>query len=346
MIKKFIFKSSLFVLPFLLMYGFNWAFYKYDQGDLLRMGNLYALGNYHDLLLNNLPSEIQYSHLSKIDLNKKVNVDLLTIGDSYSEQGGYGYQNILVDKGVSVLHVDRFVSKENPLQTLINLTNSQFFDIISPRYILLQSVERSVNQRTTNLSWNSQMNLDSLSLAIGTYQKKLPPKGPAFFSKALYRIPITNIRYVFEQKPPHSKTFKFQTIRSDLFSYGSSDLLILDEDVQQLDLKNDKNMIMNLVNQLTRLNDLLREKNITLLVLIGPDKYDCYYHYIANKSNYPEPQFFDVYNKTPKNYLDVDVYSALTKAIEKQPDVYFYDDTHWSPIGAEIVANSILESLD
>lgn len=332
-------------MPFLLIYAFNYTFYRYDQGDLLRMGNLYSFGGYHQRFLNSQPNQIHYSQLSELDRDEKTKIDLLTIGDSYSDQGAFGYQNILVKKDVSVLHVDRFVSKENPLQTLIDLANSDFFDIVSPRYILLQSVERSVNQRATKLSWQNKMDLDSLFFAISAFQKKPPPKGPTFFSKALYRIPITNFRYLFEEKPPHTKTYRFKSINSGLFTTGKNDLLILDEDVTRLHEKNDSNLIQNTVQQINQLHVLLRSKGIGLLVLIGPDKFDCYYEYIANKSDYAKPQFFDIYNKTPKDYLNVDVYVPLSKAIRQQPDVYFYDDTHWSPIGAEIVANEILNAM-
>lgn len=46
-------------------------------------------------------------------------------------------------------------------------------------------------------------------------------------------------------------------------------------------------------------------------------------------------------DKMPKKYLYVNSKQILSDAIIKQKDVYFYDDTHWSPWASKLIANEI-----
>lgn len=48
----------------------------------------------------------------------------------------------------------------------------------------------------------------------------------------------------------------------------------------------------------------------------------------------------------PKAYTYVDSKTLLSKAVKKYKDLYFYDDTHWSPIAAKLVAAEINTKLD
>jgi len=68
--KKFIIKTSLFVIPFLFLYLTNVLFCEYDQGDLVRLGYLYS---------NSSPKEQiskQYSLSKKYTLLSELNFDI------------------------------------------------------------------------------------------------------------------------------------------------------------------------------------------------------------------------------------------------------------------------------
>ncbi|RTZ49905.1 hypothetical protein EJ377_07055 [Chryseobacterium arthrosphaerae] len=76
--------------------------------------------NYHEKLASSEPT-IKFTQFSE---SKEKTYEILTIGDSFSEQGKSGYQNGLAHD-FSLLHIDRFISN-NQIQTLIELCNGNF----------------------------------------------------------------------------------------------------------------------------------------------------------------------------------------------------------------------------
>jgi len=75
--------------------------------------------------------------------------------------------------------------------------------------------------------------------------------------------------------------------------------------------------------------------------LPSPDKYDIYYDYIINKSKYPKPLFLEYLAEMQKNYLYVDSKKILSNSIKQKKDIYYYDDTHWSPFAAKIISDEL-----
>ena len=127
--KKFIIKTSFFVAPFRIFYFINAVFYRKNEGDLARLGYIYNNPSpSSEVAAQYKALEEKYIRISEADLDQNIKVDILTIGDSFSESRQVGYQNILANKGISVAHVDRFLSEENPIQVLIELINSDFFE--------------------------------------------------------------------------------------------------------------------------------------------------------------------------------------------------------------------------
>ena len=76
-----------------------------------------------------------------------------------------------------------------------------------------------------------------------------------------------------------------------------------------------------------------------------PDKFDFYYDFITDKSKYPKPLFFSYFdNIENRDYVYLDTKAILSNNIEYLKDIYFYDDTHWSPWAHQIIAKE-LESI-
>ncbi|WP_278020214.1 hypothetical protein [Flavobacterium ginsengisoli] len=73
----------------------------------------------------------------------------------------------------------------------------------------------------------------------------------------------------------------------------------------------------------------------------APDKYDLYYDYILDKTNFPKPLFFQYLGFLKKDYIYIDSKRKLLDQLEVKKDMYFYDDTHWSPVASKIIANEI-----
>lgn len=98
---------------------------------------------------------------------------------------------------------------------------------------------------------------------------------------------------------------------------------------------------INLNNELNNLSMLLSQKGITLIVLPSPDKYGVYYEFIQNKANYPRPLFFDQMDGMEKDYIYINSKKILTNAVNNKRDIYFFDDTHWSPWGSKLIAREL-----
>lgn len=343
--KRLIYRTSVFVFPFIALYTLNILLYDPHEGDLVRLGYLYSNPLPKSYIRSQYHLKKHYTLLSEIELNTKRKFDLITIGDSFSEQDSLGYGNSIGSKGLSVLHIDGFISEKNPLKTLVQLLNSGFFNTITADHIVLQSVERSINRRTQNLDLDATIDLDTLSDQISRYKKKVPDLDLRFFTDATFKIPLTNIQYHFSPKPKYSQTYRYRSNSNDLFSNSPNDLLFYQDDIDSLGIKNDPLSILRTVKTIESISDKVAGLNMKLVMLVSPDKYDMYYPYIEPNTSLNKPLFFETYGRTNKKYLDVDAYKLLSEKIRSEKDVYFYDDTHWSPKGAKIIADGIYNSI-
>lgn len=346
--KKFILNTCVFVIPFFALYVFN--VFNYSQrgaeGDLARMGYFYSNPSPRSTIDSQYDLIKQYTLLSELDFTTKVKFDVMTIGDSFSEQDSLGYKNFLASNGTSVLHVDRFISGSNPIQTLVSLMNSGLFDSIQAEFVVLQSIERDLNDRTRSIDFDARLDLELLSTKVKHHKSVSPNYNLQFFSDATLKMPLNNFQYSYTDKPVFSNTYQVKTTRRDLFSNSPDNLLFYKHDIRKLGAKNDSLRTLNSINVLDELSDLLSKRNIELIVLISPDKYDLYYPYIKDKSKFLAPTFFSTYEKAEKTYNNVDTYRVFSAKMSVEKDIYYYDDTHWSPVGGKIVVDEILKIMN
>lgn len=336
--RRFLCKSGLFVFPFLLAY-LTMAFYGTKQGgDLMRIGNLIdSTADYRNNFANALSEDVHYASFFSIGHNKKF--DLLTIGDSFSQQKGYGYQNYLEKNGVDVLHFDRPV---NAVQLLYDFLNADVLDTLSVKYVLLQSVERYFVQRISDFEKDKKFNikkyhLDSAIVATPRYI-------PKFFSSSVIKFPLFNFLHLFDDNAFISDVYQVKTTEQ-LFSAGEKDLLFFAEDLECLDVNNKKENVELLNHELNVLSQELFSKGIKLIVLPSPDKYSVYYNYIEDEFKYARPLFFDHLSGLNKDYIFINSKQIIKELIGSQSDAYFYDDTHWSPHVSKLIAREIVDQI-
>lgn len=338
--KKFIIKTSCFIVPFLFLHFLNFYFYNQEEGGLTRVGYLYTNPSPKSEVAKQFSMNKNYTCVSELDFTKKSQFDVFVIGDSFSDQDSLGYKSFLSDRGISVLYMDRNLS-DNPIQTLIKLINGGFFENVKVNNIVLQSVEREFVQRTQNNDFSEQLQLEELKFKISKLKKEVPDRSLNFFSDATLQIPLTNIQYFFNQKPTYSKTYKVKTSTTNLFSGNPTDLLFYEDDLNYMKFKNDTSKIDGSNAILNKINKLLSEKNTNFIFFISPDKFDLYYPYILNKGDFEAPLFFTYFNKLNKEYEYLNTLQILSKEIKTQKDIYYYDDTHWSAIAGKIMANEL-----
>ncbi len=343
--KKIIVKTALFTIPFLLLYLLTLQFYSADKGDLLRIGFIKDDKIFDRKLLfsNEIKKKINFSTISNINLNAKHHFNVLTVGDSFSEQRNFGYQNYLADSNLSVLHVERFLH-ENPIETVNSILNGNLLDKIKVDYIVLESVQRDFIERAITLDTTKTITVTSLKKSIKKYKSKNgldeETSTAPFYSSTLLKLPLYHLYYQFDDNAFYSKTYQVAT-KSSLFSSNNRKLLFLGEDIKKAEENNTKEATNILNNQLNKLTKKCKDKGIQLIVLPCPDKFDAYYDQIVNNSKYLKPLFFTNLDNLKKEYWYVDSKRLITKAINSKKDIYFYDDTHWSPIASQLIAKEI-----
>ena len=151
--KKFVLGILLILIIFISFHLIVWQFTKkvypkgYVVGDLARMSYKFDLITKRKNI-NTL--EKRHIHFNNYNGEK---VDVITIGDSFSNGAGGGknryYQDYMVSKyNMNVLNIPDLSNTGNYVDSLILLLNSGFFDISKPKYIILECVQRNTHLKS------------------------------------------------------------------------------------------------------------------------------------------------------------------------------------------------------
>lgn len=334
--KKFLVKSVLFLSPFLLLIATT-RFYTKDKGDLLRVGFLKADNPYREAFKAEMNQPLFYDSLSQLNTKKKSSYTVLIIGDSFSAQGCYGYPNYLAQyDSIRVLYCD-FNKYGNSIETLYGVLNDGILDRMDIRYVLLESVERDFVKRGYEL--NKQIKLSDFPRPANhggkiNYNTSFPPP-------EIVKFPLYSILYHFSDDAFLSDVYQVKLDRPLFTGSRTSTLLFHKLELKNIGKNNSKEAVSNLNTELNKVSKKLQDRAIRLIVLPCPDKYDMYYNYIANKVDYPKPLFFDLMSQMGKSYIYIDSKAILSKSIRTKKDIYFFDDTHWSPWASKVIAKEI-----
>jgi SGNH hydrolase-like domain, acetyltransferase AlgX len=350
--KKLIFKTSYFAVPFLISFALCQLFYVKDKGDVLRMGYFSSDDGYDSKTLFAKdfarPQHPNHHRINELNLQEQQAYDVLVLGDSFSSLGNYTFQDYLAEySGKSVLTLDRYLY-ESPLDQAHKLANGDFFDKIKVKYLLLQSAERKTTQRAHEVAKDQSIKLNEIESLVNAdkrngqiYLESLKkPKPIQFFSKDVLFYPVYSAAYLFTDRPIFSLSFRAK-LNKNCFSADSNNLLFLHNDVRTVRKYSSQAMIEATNKAMNDLQAKLSQKGIQLILLVAPDKYDAYYDYIVDKSHLPKPVFFEKFDKLPKNYHYIQSKNILSELIKTQKDVYYFDDSHWSPKAAKAIAHEI-----
>ncbi len=308
---------------------------KYDGGDLARMGYLPGFKE------NRKKSDdLPVRHLEMKEFRGQ-RVDVLTIGDSFSQGGGEGrnsfYQDYLATtNNFTVLNVYPYetgdlVAGFSPVSTLSVLYNSGYLDLIRPRYVLLESVERHCVLRFALPFTFAQT--DSIASVSKYYAEKsidlnyLPKVG--FINEGNFKFIYYNFMYLFSDNAFRRLVYR-ENLDRPLFSGGeSSSIIFHGEDLLGLCFVSREN-VRALNNNLNRLSDILAAKGIRLVFMPVVDKYDLYSGFIL-RNPYPKNTFFEELRPLPRRYMLIDTKAILLRELQKgEKDIFYSDDTHWT----------------
>ena len=330
-----------------------------NAGDLLRIG--YIRGH----IANRYPGAVLlHNHLEMMDYNGKQAVDMVTVGDSYSQGGGGGFNRYYQDYIATYWHLNVLninpdvIGGSNldsaPIVTLSKLITSGYLDIIKPKYLLLESSERLAVQRFTyffDLKDTATIT-DITKEFIHTNTKLETHKNFAnkirssndvdlhFINDGNFKFIFNNIEYLFSDKALGSKVVVTQLNKCLFTGLNCNTLIFYKDDIKNAKLATPEN-IAEVNRNLNNLAYILRSKGITLIFMPVVNKLTLYQPFIKH-DNYPHSQFFEELRKLPKSYQFIDTKKMLSSELKNgEKDLFHEDDTHWSWKASKAIFGSI-----
>ncbi|KAB2813945.1 hypothetical protein [Phaeocystidibacter luteus] len=336
---KLVWKSALFVLPFVILHLVNERYYADTSNELERIGLIYSSAR-HAPDTAGVPK--MYGELSNVFNRGEREFDYFIIGDSFTRQKRSGFQQKmgeLMEGRVTTLTYQHSEMR-SPFQELDNLLNGDFFDSVKVDYIILECVERMLIQRAVRFAPDSMTRTYSDVHAEFTRARTAVRRDPVqFFSGNTVKVPLTNLMYLFSDKPLWSQTYVTQIDRP-LFMHEPTTLMFyegeLDERVWWENIESPEDSI---VKCLKVLMDKADRRGIALYFLPAPDKFTVYRPYMLDDS-YPAttPLLSNLEAMNHPRYLPT--LSFIQSQIDQVP-FYKFDNTHWSEAGSESVAEMV-----
>ena len=291
------------------------------------------------------PRKVEYK-LPQLHMNHKQtddynNIDMITLGDSFSNGGAGGlnayYQDYLATEyNIKILNLRKLINNDYDMFTLVlSLYNSGWLEKYRPKSILIESSERGVYQRFTNkLDLNvSEIEFNSMVETV-THESPYVPE-LLQINTANYKIPYYTMKYHFNNHA-HKNVGKAK-LSKDLFSLPNfkNQLLFHYSDIRNME--NNKNKIIEMNKNFNQLANILKKLDIKLFFMPAVDKYDLYSSFIID-NGLPHNIFFEEFRNLKKDYIFIDTKAILLNLLNNNvKDVFYPDDTHWSYKASEAI---------
>lgn len=330
--RQFLYKISYTVCPLLFAFFILGGLYKYyispgETGDLGRVGKIcfgheYTQEHENHYLKENLVDDF------KGDEDKKYNI--ITFGDSFSQRGIYGYQNYLAHiQKERILNI-KIQEDMAPEQMALAFLNSGLLTKLSPKIVIIETVERQFISRLLALNFDIRLTVSDIQEHYRKEEKQLPN----LVKNNLYET-LNWIRLRTGFKSP----VKELQLKDDLFSICGDELYFFRDDLKRNDINEKEKEIV--CASMDTLKQKFSANNIRVIYMVAADKYDVYEPFIVENPYLP--------NKTLDHFNDLDTMgffintkSLLQPFVKKGvKDIYLANDTHWSYTAYKLVAEKI-----
>lgn len=342
---KFLKNLGFFLSPFIIVIVIGAFKFSRTGGDLNRLGKIPYPKDYREQFKNEFDRINEWTNYSELDQDTITVFNIFIIGDSFSNINENSYQNYLVDNDLSVLNFDSYnfeIQNYNPIQFLNNFVDSNIIDNFKIDFIILQMVERMFIDNIKGAEREITYDIANLNDLVKD-QKFIKKKNNFFKLGDIIQYCRNGILYEFNDHAFRSSVYKVE-LTTPLFSANDYQLTFLEDDISYIYSLND-DLIEEINNSLNQLNKSLNEKGTRLIVLAAVDKYDLYFDYIKSNRHKKNP-FFEIMSKVKKDYIFIDTKRLFQKYLDEGiKDIYFADDTHWSPKGAKIVAEELIDII-
>ncbi|WP_122892777.1 hypothetical protein [Arcobacter peruensis] len=340
---------SCFVCVHLILWQFTKKVYPNNHvvGDLARMSYKFDLIN----LRNNIDT-LEKKHINFKEYENE-EVDVITIGDSFSNGAGGGenryYQDYISSKfDFKVLNIPDISDKNNYIDSILLLLNSDFFDKVKPKYIILECVQRNVHLNIGLEKLNS--NYSYVGNIFGKIKKTKDifnshnkyKDNISFINNLNYNLVKYNLKFYLNGYGRY-KNYYIEKLNKNMFSSEVQDELMFFRDDIDFIKYQSKNDIIKLNSRMNELARLLKEKGIVLYFMPAVDKYNLYRDNLVNKDNYPKSLFFEYLRNLDKDYIFIDTKKILLEELNKSNvlDLYHSDDTHWNTKARKLIVDNL-----
>ncbi len=341
--KRFLIK---FLLTFTTLYicvaVYKYLIYPDVTEDLSALRKIPVGNNYANNIHSQFPFDTSYIRLwfegMGIDSGS-----VIVIGDSFSNreepnQQGYQKENswsryTAENLGIQIINFRNYHCGFFPEHLFLCLVERKI--IPDHSIVILESVERHLIARLTAHTDENyyQTYVDGLRMAKTSRNEETTKKKIDWVKETTIFM-----RYLMGKDCPTHKfklshpCFSHQRYGSTLFSYFEDEKNI-DDDVST--------KIHTMRNTLDTLFYVARQHNITLYYMIAADKYDAYESLIVNKHKCNHLLDYFPSNDSIINTKEL----LLPYILAGTQDVYRVDDTHWSPVGSNIVGIEVADRI-
>lgn len=328
--KKFLLKLSYTVLPVsLILFGLVAYVSLYlnpkSTGDLGHLAYIPFGVEYDQMIWAQELEDVQFLTVNSTEELKNIHVNVLTVGDSFSQQENSGYQNYMPGEGLTVANCKRSLY-DNPIQYAYNILDAGAVDSTNIDAMVVEVGERDFVIRINNFSVDK---VEVPDPELPSSKKKGDENEWSLLRARDY------VLYLYAGRSPvYVADLKQDFFVSDeprkLYFYCADVIngLTIDESVRP--------KIKYVYDLLTR---KAHERGITLIIMVPVDKYDLYQDYIV-ANPYPHPKRInedirEILGDIPEVMLCKFSLLPLLKNGEK--DVFLFNNSHWSYKASEIV---------
>lgn len=335
--KRFLIK---FCILFVLIDGYialyQFCITPYFTGDMGRLGKIPFNKDYYTQVQHTYPatpSHVQYLYdMDSISLiaQEQEGPLILTIGDSFTQQDNYGYAQFLGEQlSTTVYNIARSTNNNAPEQIFVALVNRQ--EIPPHSIVIVESVERHMIKRLLDL--NLQDTTPMQFIPVHRTPQEVLNGAVEFMTKAVGK----------------KQTIHRYTLGSDCFSHTHRErrLYIYDSpwnhdgDFRFTENYSDER-IEKVYANLRELHAFAEEHEIQMLYLVATDKYEVYEPFIVSGTHPHNPTL----DRLPQEPWIMNTKPLLRNMVaDGAKDVYYINDTHWSPLGTKMVGEEIAKHL-
>ncbi len=335
--KKFLIKLSYTVLPvFLFLFGLTAYLNIYIRpqatGDLGRLSFI-EIGEAYDRLIEQEElKETFFKTITETEDLRDIHVDVLTIGDSFSQQRHAGYQNYMPQTGLTVANTRRSLY-DNPIQYAWNLLDAGVVDSTNIDVMVVEVGERDFPLRINSFR------TDKVEIA----EPYSPDDDEAenVFDIRQWSLLRTRdfLMYRFAGRDP---VYKAELDRDFFSSNEPRRLYFYYADVAN-GLGIEEGIKPKVKEVFSLLTQKAQERGLKLILMLPVDKYDLYQDYIVDNP-YDHPKRINeevrvLLGDIPEVMLCKYTLQPLLESGEK--DVFLFNNSHWSYKGSQAVGKEL-----